>query len=63
MLPELSRRIREAITRARSDEEGQGMVEYAMILVFIAVLVILVLAFIGHQVNNVFSNVSTGLGT
>jgi pilus assembly protein Flp/PilA len=63
MLTELSRRIREAISRARSDEEGQGMVEYAMILVFIAVLVILVLAFIGHQVNNVFSNVSTGLGT
>jgi pilus assembly protein Flp/PilA len=63
MFTELTRRIRELITRARSNEEGQGMVEYAMILVFIAVLVILVLAFIGQQVNNVFSNVSTGLGT
>ena len=47
----------------RDDEEGQGMVEYALILVFIAVVVIVILAVVGGQVNNVFSNVSSGVGT
>lgn len=48
---------------SRSDERGQGMVEYALILVLIAVVVIVVLAVVGNQVSNVFSNVSGGLGT
>lgn len=44
-----------------SPESGQGMVEYALILVLIAVVVIVVLTTVGHQVNNVFSNISHGL--
>ena len=47
--------------RVRDDEEGQGMVEYALILVLIAVVVIVILTVVGKQVNNVFSNVSNGL--
>jgi pilus assembly protein Flp/PilA len=55
------------LTAARSKlaadrEEGQGMVEYALILVLIAVVVIVILAVVGAQVSNVFSNVSGGLG-
>ena len=50
-----------AALRARRDEEGQGMVEYALILVLIAVVVIVILTVVGQQVNNVFSNVSNGL--
>jgi pilus assembly protein Flp/PilA len=46
-----------------SDECGQGMVEYALILVLIAVVVIVILTVVGNQVNNVFSNISSGLGT
>ncbi|MBV8086736.1 MAG: Flp family type IVb pilin [Candidatus Dormibacteraeota bacterium] len=42
-------------------EEGQGMVEYALILVLIAVVVLVVLTAIGKEVNNVFSNISSGL--
>jgi pilus assembly protein Flp/PilA len=48
---------------ARSDQRGQGMVEYALILVLIAVVVIVILTVVGNQVNNVFSNISSGLGT
>ncbi|TME52417.1 MAG: Flp family type IVb pilin, partial [Chloroflexi bacterium] len=48
-----------ALTRA----EGQGMVEYALILVLIAVIVIVVLIVLGNQVQNVFCNISGGLGT
>ena len=44
-----------------SDEGGQGMVEYALILVLIAVVVIAILIVVGNQVKNVFSNISNGL--
>ena len=44
-------------------EEGQGMVEYALILVLIGVVVVLILSTVGKQVKNVFSNISSGLGT
>ncbi|MGO8687478.1 MAG: Flp family type IVb pilin [Candidatus Dormibacteria bacterium] len=44
-------------------ESGQGMVEYALILVLIAVVVIVILTVVGNQVNNIFSNVSSSLGT
>ena len=56
---------REAIHRAltHDDEDGQGMVEYALILVLIAVVVIVVLTTLGKKVSNVFSNISSGLGT
>ena len=43
------------------DERGQGMVEYALILVLIAIVVIVILQVVGAQVNNVFSNISNGL--
>jgi len=49
--------------RAKNDQQGQGMIEYALILVLIAVVVIGILAVIGKQANSVFSNISSGLGT
>jgi len=52
----------EVIQEPRGDREaGQGMVEYALILVLIAIVVIVILAVVGNQVSNVFSNVSSGL--
>jgi pilus assembly protein Flp/PilA len=44
-------------------DDGQGMVEYALILVLIAIVVILILTTVGKQAKNVFSNISSGLGT
>ena len=38
-------------------EEGQGLVEYALILVLVAVVVIVILALLGPAVGNVFSNI------
>ena len=55
-------RAREWIARlARGRDDGQGLVEYGLILVLIAIVVIVVLQIVGKQVNNVFSNVSNGL--
>jgi pilus assembly protein Flp/PilA len=41
---------------------GQGLVEYALILVLVAVIVIAILTLLGPQVGNVFSRVVNGLG-
>lgn len=38
-------------------EEGQGLVEYALILVLVAVVVIVILALIGPAIGNIFSNI------
>jgi pilus assembly protein Flp/PilA len=43
-------------------QEGQGMVEYALILVLVSIVVIVVLLTMGNQINNVFSNVVVALG-
>ena len=65
MLTGLYLRLREAAvgTLRRDDDDGQGMVEYALILVLIAVVVIVVLTTVGKKVTNVFSNISSGLGS
>ena len=44
-------------------ERGQGMVEYALILVLIAVVVIAILMVLGNQVQNVFCNVTGAIGS
>jgi pilus assembly protein Flp/PilA len=36
-------------------EEGQGLVEYALILVLVAIVVIAILLLVGPAVGNVFS--------
>jgi pilus assembly protein Flp/PilA len=42
-------------------KKGQGLVEYALILVLIAIVVILILTFLGNQVNTTFSKIGSGL--
>jgi pilus assembly protein Flp/PilA len=43
------------------NEEGQGLVEYALILVLIAIVVILMLTGLGQNVNDTFSTVNSAL--
>ena len=43
-------------------EEGQGLVEYALILFLVAVVVIAILILLGPQIGSVFSAVTKGLG-
>jgi pilus assembly protein Flp/PilA len=42
-------------------EKGQGLVEYALILVLVAVVVIAVLTLLGPIIGNVFSDIKAGL--
>lgn len=41
--------------------EGQGLVEYALLLVLVAIIVIAILALMGDQVRSVFARVVAGL--
>ena len=47
--------------QATRNDEGQGMVEYALILVLVSILSIVVLSLIGVDVWNVFDSVELGL--
>ncbi len=42
-------------------EEGQGLVEYALILVLVAIVVIVILTLLGTQVSQVFSRITSAL--
>ncbi len=42
-------------------EKGQGLVEYALILVLVAVVVLAVLLILGPIIGNVFSEINSGL--
>ena len=42
-------------------EEGQGLVEYALILVLIAIVVIVILTALGNRVQSAFSTIDSGL--
>ncbi|TME23924.1 MAG: Flp family type IVb pilin [Chloroflexi bacterium] len=54
--------IRRQVERLLRSERGQGMVEYALILVLIAVVVIAVLIVLGNQIQNAFCNISGAMG-
>ena len=43
------------------EQEGQGLVEYALIIAFIAILVIIALIFLRTQISTLFSRVGNSL--
>ena len=45
------------------NEKGQGLVEYALILVLVAIVVIAILLLVGPQIANIFSKVTNGLSS
>ena len=44
-----------------NEEEGQGMVEYALILALIAIAAITVLGFLGNKITDVFEKANEEL--
>ncbi|MGH2606165.1 MAG: pilus assembly protein [Anaerolineales bacterium] len=44
-----------------SSPRGQGLVEYALLLVLVSIIVIVILALFGSGVGNMFSNVISNL--
>jgi pilus assembly protein Flp/PilA len=62
MLALRERRSVEMNSRLGGRQSGQGMVEYALILVLVSIVVIVILLTMGNQIANVFSNVVAALG-
>jgi len=42
-------------------ESGQGMVEYALIIVLVTIGALIALQVLGHATNNLYSNIQTSL--
>lgn len=51
------------LKRFWTEESGQGLVEYALILFLIAIVVIVALTTLGKKVNNVINNVGAALNS
>ena len=43
-------------------EDGQGLVEYALILVLVSITVIVLLGLLGTEISEVFNSVTSTLG-
>jgi pilus assembly protein Flp/PilA len=43
------------------DDDGQGLVEYALIIAVIAIAVIVAMVFLRDQIENIFSNIGNNL--
>lgn len=44
-----------------SRERGQGLVEYAIILSFVAIVVIAVIRLVGPRIGNIFSTINNSI--
>ena len=61
LLDKLNLMIIKAFTAVKS-EKGQALVEYALLIVFIAIVVYLMVKGSGRQVNCVWSSINSALG-
>jgi len=53
--------LRNSLEELRAREDGQALVEYALLLSLIAVVSIAVLTVLGHRVSKIFSTISNSL--
>jgi pilus assembly protein Flp/PilA len=49
--------------KVRWTQKGQGLVEYALILVLVAIVVFAALSLLGPMVGNVFSTINTSFSS
>jgi pilus assembly protein Flp/PilA len=54
-------RLRALIDLIRRNDAGQGLVEYGLILVLIAIVAIVALIFIGTQLSTTLSNIGSSV--
>jgi Flp pilus assembly pilin Flp len=48
--------------RRLEDQTGQSLVEYSMIICLVVVILIIILMLIGNQAQNMYCNISGGIG-
>jgi Flp pilus assembly pilin Flp len=54
-------RLYYALAALRNGEEGQAMVEYALILALVSVAAVAILTTLGHSVSSIFSEINADL--
>ena len=54
-------RLQNVWFRARDEESGQGLVEYALIIVLISIVAIAIMTSLGASITSVFSNANSAL--
>ncbi len=57
----ISARLRGWAEHLRSGSPGQGMVEYALILMLVAMVLIVIVGVLGGHVTDMYSNISNGV--
>ena len=60
---ELMERFFLMVNYLKTKEEGQGLAEYALILVLVAIVCVAALIFLGGSINNVLSNVAQNIAS
>lgn len=50
------------LSQFEKDEEGQGLVEYALIIVLVSIVAFAALQILGTTVSDVFDQINTSLG-
>ena len=60
---EIVERIFALVNFMKTKEEGQGLAEYALILVLVAIVCVAALIFLGGSINNVLSNVGANIAS
>lgn len=58
----LTTAIRALTVRSHRDEEGAGMVEYALLIVFVAIVAIAGLEILGPGLEGLFTNIGNSVG-
>ena len=61
MAKSISMRLYLALTSLRDSEEGQAMVEYALILALVSVAAVGILSVLGTSVSSIFSEINADL--
>ena len=49
--------------RRSRNTSGQGLIEYALIVLLVSLVVIVVLSLVGGEINQVFENILNGLSS
>ena len=62
-MKELMERFFVMVNYLKIKEEGQGLAEYALILVLVAIVCVAALIFLGGSINNVLSNVGANIAS
>ena len=56
-------RIKQLVVRFAADESGQNLVEYALVVVLVALAAITAMGTVGNSINSAFTKIGTSLNS